>query len=114
VERVRIMITDPARVRKTDPGDPEVCVVHTYNKIYNPEEIEERVEQCRTAGIGCIQCKRRLADKMTESLSPVWERRAELENNPGLVDEILAAGAEKAGKEASATLKIVREVMNIG
>ncbi len=113
-ERVRIMITDPARVRKTDPGDPEVCVVHTYNKIYNPEEIEERVEQCRTAGIGCIQCKRRLADKMTESLSPVWERRAELENNPGLVDEILAAGAEKAGKEASATLKIVREVMNIG
>lgn len=86
-ERVRGMITDPARIRKTDPGDPEICVVHTYNKIYNSEEVSERVEQCRTAGIGCIQCKRRLADKMQLNLEPMWQRRAELENNPGMVDE---------------------------
>lgn len=113
-EKVRLMITDPARVRKTDPGDPEVCVVHTYNKIYNDEEVEERIAQCRTAGIGCINCKRRLADKMIESLNPIWERRAQLENNPGIVEEILTAGADKARKQAAETLRVVREVMNIG
>ncbi|MBO8168303.1 MAG: tryptophan--tRNA ligase [Thermoanaerobacteraceae bacterium] len=112
-ERVRNMVTDPARVRKTDPGNPEVCVVHTYNKIYNKEEVTERIEQCRTADIGCIQCKRRLADKMVEALEPIWERRAKLEQNPGLVDEIIAAGAEKARREASETLRLVYEVMKL-
>ncbi len=112
-ERVRNMVTDPQRIRKTDPGDPEVCVVHTYNKIYNIDEVPERVEQCKTAGIGCFQCKRALADKMIEVLEPIWERRAQLEQNPGYVHEVIAAGAQKARKEAGETLDIVREVMKL-
>ncbi|GAW93910.1 tryptophan--tRNA ligase [Calderihabitans maritimus] len=112
-EKVRMMVTDPGRIRRHDPGNPEVCVVHTYNQIYNPEEVEERVTQCRQAEIGCVACKKRLAEKLDEALAPYREKRAELAQNPALLEEILEEGARRARAVASETMKEVREAMKI-
>ncbi|MDA8235523.1 MAG: tryptophan--tRNA ligase [Clostridia bacterium] len=111
--RVNAMITDPARVRKTDPGNPEVCVVYTYQKLYNPGETAEIAEGCRTAQIGCVACKKKLTAVIDGFLSPFREKRQQLLANPGQVDEILATGAEKARKVAQATLAEVREAVKI-
>ncbi|MDD2420920.1 MAG: tryptophan--tRNA ligase [Heliobacteriaceae bacterium] len=112
-EKVRMMITDPARVRKTDPGHPEVCVVHTYQQIYNQAEVADIEERCRTAGMGCVACKKRLAAKLEELLAPIRERREQLLARPGQVEEILAAGSRQARVRAEATLGQVREAMRV-
>lgn len=112
-EKVRMMITDPARVRKTDPGNPEVCVVHTYHKIYNDVEVEDIGGQCRSAGIGCVGCKQRLAAKLEALLGPIRARRGELLSHPGRVEEILAEGSRKARIQAAETMDRVREAMGV-
>ncbi|HBT20488.1 MAG TPA: tryptophan--tRNA ligase [Peptococcaceae bacterium] len=111
--RVRQMITDPQRIHKNDPGNPEVCTVYLYHKIYNPDELEEIEANCRGGKIGCVACKKKLAVKMDEALGPIRERRKELEKKPQLIEDIIADGAEKARKEASKTMEKVREVMRI-
>ncbi len=111
--KVQMMVTDPARIRKTDPGNPEVCLVHTYQNIYNPDEIEEIRSSCRSGSIGCVACKKRLADKLEDFLAPIRERRVYYENKPELLQEILEHGAEKARIEARQTLDLVRSVMKI-
>ncbi|QGG49401.1 tryptophan--tRNA ligase [Heliorestis convoluta] len=112
-EKVRLMVTDPSRVKKTDPGDPSVCVVHSYHEIYNAEEVEEHAQGCRSAGIGCVACKKRLAVKLEEVLGPIRERRQELLSRPGLVDEILEEGSRKARAIAAETMMQVREAMGV-
>lgn len=112
-EKVRQMVTDPQRIHKTDPGHPEVCIVHTYQKIYNPVEINELTVSCQEGKIGCVACKKQLAEKINEVLMPIREKRRQLADNPQAVKEILAAGAEKARKKAGETMKLVREVMNV-
>ena len=109
--KVRSMITDPARVRKDDPGNPDVCIVYTYQKIYNPTTTAELAAECRKAGIGCVVCKKKLADQMDLVLTPYRERREALTANPKRVDEILAAGDQKAAKAAKKTIKEVRNVL---
>ncbi|MHB8171418.1 MAG: tryptophan--tRNA ligase [Thermincolia bacterium] len=111
--RVNAMITDPARVRKSDPGNPEVCVVYTYQKLYNPGETAEITEGCRTAQIGCVACKKKLAVVIDGFLSPFREKRQQLLANTDHVQEILATGAQKARKVAQATLAEVREAVKI-
>ncbi|MDR3564100.1 MAG: tryptophan--tRNA ligase [Negativicutes bacterium] len=111
--RVRLMITDPARVRKTDPGNPDVCTVFTFQKLFNIEEMNDINTQCRGAGIGCVECKKRLAEKMVVSLADIHVRRAELEKNPQRVREILAYGAERARLVAADTMQEVRAAMNL-
>jgi len=111
--RINSMITDPARVRKTDPGHPEVCVVYTYQKLYNPGETAEIEEACRTAQIGCVACKKKLAGLIDQALAPYREKRLELQANPGIVDDVLAAGAEKARKTAGETMAEVRDAVRI-
>ncbi|MBZ4652673.1 MAG: trpS [Peptococcaceae bacterium] len=113
LEKVQMMVTDPARIRKTDPGNPEVCLVHTYQNIYNPAEIEEIRLSCRRGSIGCVVCKKRLAGRLEEFLAPIRERRVYYENKPELLREILENGAEKAREEAGKTLELVRSVMKV-
>jgi tryptophanyl-tRNA synthetase len=111
--RVRLMVTDPKRVRKNDPGNPDVCTVYTFHKIFNKEETADINIQCRNAGIGCVDCKKRLAERMALNLADIHMRRAELEANPGRVKEILAYGAERARSVATATMQEVRSAMNL-
>ncbi len=105
--------TDPARIHKDDPGHPEVCTVFHYHEAFNTEESDEIAEKCRAGTIGCVACKRRMAEKLNNFLEPMRERRKKYLENPELVDEILIRGTEKARAEAAETMKKVREVMKI-
>lgn len=112
-KKVNAMITDPARIRKNDPGHPEVCVVHKYHSIYNPSELAGIEEQCRRGEIGCVACKKMMHESLNRILAPLRERRREITARRGYVREVLAEGALKARREASETLRMVREAMKI-
>lgn len=110
-ERVNAMITDPARIRKTDPGHPEVCIVHAYHSIYTPDKLAELEEECRAGRIGCVACKKLLAAIIEEFMAPIRERRAEIMKQSGYVDDILMEGARQAKAKAAVTMQEVREVI---
>jgi tryptophanyl-tRNA synthetase len=112
-KKVNAMITDPARIRKNDPGHPEVCVVHKYHSIYSPAEVAGIEEQCRRGEIGCVACKRIMGASLDTVLSPLRERRREIVSRKGYVREVLAEGASKARREAAETMGMVREAMKI-
>jgi tryptophanyl-tRNA synthetase len=108
------MMTDPARVRRTDPGEPEKCPAFQLHKIYcTPEEIEYVSRGCRTAGIGCLECKKVMIKHVVEELAPIREKRAALEKKPGAVEEILAAGNRAAQKVAAETMAEVRPAVGL-
>ncbi len=112
-EKIRTMKTDPARVRKTDPGDPEKCTVWDYHKVFTPEEKhEEIVHNCKTAGWGCMQCKKVLNEAMDEKFGPVTEKRAELEEKDDWQD-VLHEGNKKARAVAKETMATVREKLHL-
>jgi tryptophanyl-tRNA synthetase len=113
-QKLKTMVTDPARVRRMDPGNPDVCPVFDFHKIFSPLPIIEQINrECRTAAIGCIDCKKLVADRLVETLAPIWEARATLTKNPAHLDEIVDEGSRKAGTVAKATLKDVTEAMKI-
>lgn len=113
-QKLKTMVTDPARVRRTDPGNPDVCPVYEFHKIYSPQEVQAQINQdCRTAAIGCIDCKKLVADKMVERMAPMWEARASLMSHPSRIDEIVQDGSQRATKVAKATLAEVNEAMKI-
>ncbi|MGI6648420.1 MAG: tryptophan--tRNA ligase [Bacillota bacterium] len=111
--KVKLMVTDPARIHKTDPGHPEVCIVNTYQKLYNAQEHGQIAEDCRRGQIGCVACKKRLASRLDAYLSPFREKRRSLESQPGQVEDILAEGARKARLEAEKMMGEVREAMRV-
>ena len=113
--KVRTMFTDPMRIKKEDPGDPEVrgCPVFLYHKLYNPNEVLEIEEDCKAARLGCVECKGRLAEKLSEFLGPIQERRREAEEREGYIEEVLEEGARRARSEAEATMEKVRELMGL-
>ncbi len=113
-QKLKTMVTDPARVRRTDPGNPDVCPVYEFHKIYSPHEVQAQINQdCRTAAIGCIDCKKLVADKMVERMAPMWDARASLTSHPSRIDEIVQDGSARAAKVAKATLAEVNEAMKI-
>ncbi|NQU07263.1 MAG: tryptophan--tRNA ligase [Candidatus Abyssubacteria bacterium] len=113
-EKVMKMLTDPARKRRNDPGNPDICPVFDLQKIFgSPEWVEKVNRECRTAKIGCVENKRALADSLNEHLRSFRVRRAELASDPEGVKRILAEGAEKARTVAAATMEEVREAMLI-
>jgi len=113
-QKLKTMVTDPARVRRTDPGNPDVCPVYEFHKIYSPQAVQAQINQdCRTAAIGCIDCKKLVADKMVERMAPMWEARASLMSHPSRIDEIVQDGSQRAAKVAKATLAEVNEAMKI-
>ena len=107
--KVRNMITDPQRQRRTDPGRPEVCPVFAWHKLFSsPETIAWSDHGCRTAGIGCIECKAAMADNLVKWIEPIQARRKEFEANPQKVWDILGAGDKKARADARRTMRRVR------
>ena len=111
-KKLRAMQTDPARARRTDPGDPEKCPVWDLHKIYSDETTQKWVnEGCRSAAIGCLDCKKPLIDKVVEEISGITKRAQEFEENPELVRGIIAEGCEKARTVARETMDAVRQAM---
>ena len=113
-QKLRTMQTDPARVRRTDPGDPQKCPVWTLHEIYSDEPTRKWADQgCRSAGIGCLECKKPLVEKVVEEVGGMRKRAQEFEENPEIVRNIVAEGAEKARDAARATLDDVRRAMHL-
>ena len=113
-QKLKTMVTDPARVRRTDPGNPDVCPVGDLHKIFSNGETIAKVDAgCRSAGIGCIECKGWAADAIVKILSPIQERRKKYEENPRLAWDILEAGSAQARKVAEATMGEVRAAMGM-
>jgi tryptophanyl-tRNA synthetase len=108
------MVTDPARMKRTDPGNPDVCNVYTMHKIFSPQADVEMVNvECRRAGIGCVDCKKLLAKNMNNHLEPFRAKRAEFAAKSGYVQNVLDDGATRAGAIARQTMKEVREAMQL-
>ncbi|SDN09242.1 tryptophanyl-tRNA synthetase [Pseudomonas jinjuensis] len=113
-EKISRMPTDPARVRRSDPGEPERCPVWQWHQVYSDQGCRNWVEQgCRSAGIGCLDCKRPVIESVRLELQPIQERALDYEDNPELVRSILAEGAEKAREAARETLVEVRQAMGL-
>jgi tryptophanyl-tRNA synthetase len=113
-QKLKPMVTDPARVRRTDPGNPDVCPVGDLHKIFSSKETMEKVNVgCRSAGIGCIECKTWAADSLVKILNPMQQRRKKYEENPRLAWDILEAGSATARQVAGATMDEVRESMSM-
>ncbi len=113
-QKLKTMVTDPVRVRRSDPGNPDLCPVGDLHKIFSDGATLAKVnEGCRSAGIGCIECKSWAADALVKLLSPMQERRKKFEGNPRLTWDILEAGTERASKAAAKTMEDVRESMGM-
>jgi tryptophanyl-tRNA synthetase len=113
-KKLKTMVTDPARVRRTDPGNPDLCPVGDLHKIFSCPETMAKVRQgCTTASIGCIECKGWVADNIVSILNPIQERRRKYEENPRLAWDILEAGSVRARAAADSTLAEVRESMHM-
>ncbi len=111
-EKISTMVTDPARKRRTDKGDPAKCPVFDLHKIFSTEDEKKEITiGCTTASIGCIDCKKILIKHVIETLRPIWEKRQELINNPSLLIDIAHEGSKKAKKVAGETLKEMKEVI---
>jgi tryptophanyl-tRNA synthetase len=113
-QKLKTMVTDPARVRRTDPGDPDVCPVGDLHKVFSTASTLARVyEGCRSAGIGCIECKGWAADAIVAELEPMQQRRRHYEDHPRLVHDILHSGSELARVRAEQTMEQVRDAMQL-
>jgi tryptophanyl-tRNA synthetase len=113
-QKLKTMVTDPARVRRSDPGNPDLCPVGDLHKIFSSKETVLKVNDgCRTAGIGCIECKSWAADSLVQLLNPIQERRKKFEQNPRLAWDILEAGSQRARQAAGKTMQDVRASMHM-
>ncbi|HVL76212.1 MAG TPA: tryptophan--tRNA ligase [Noviherbaspirillum sp.] len=114
IKKVRTMPTDPARVRRTDPGEPEKCPVWQLHKVYSDEETKQWVQKgCRSAGIGCLECKQPVIDGILKEQEPMRERAQQYLDDPSLVRAIVADGCDRARKLAQETMRDVREAMGL-
>jgi tryptophanyl-tRNA synthetase len=110
--RTKVMVTDPARKRRTDPGNPDICPVYDWHKLFSPQDtLDWAAQGCRTAGIGCIECKAAMAENLIKWISPVRARRQQYEAHPEQVLRILAEGSAKARKTAKRTMRRVRKAI---
>jgi tryptophanyl-tRNA synthetase len=113
-KKMRTAVTDPLKVRKNDPGRPEICLVFTYHKKFNAAEAPEIDRDCRSGALGCVDCKMRIAGKVADVLAPFREKRAHLEANVSEVTDVLTDGETKARARARATMSEVHTAMGIG
>jgi tryptophanyl-tRNA synthetase len=113
-QKLKTMVTDPARVRRTDKGNPDVCPVYDFHKIFSSTDVIKQVDaDCRTAAIGCIDCKRQVADAIVERFSPMWETRATFTDHPNQTKEVVEEGRKRASHVATQTMTEVKEAMKI-
>jgi tryptophanyl-tRNA synthetase len=106
------MFTDPQKLRRGDPGRPDICPVYALQQVYNANH-RELYTPCTTGELGCVQCKQVLIENLNEKLAPVRAKRAELESHPDTVHEVLRQGASQARQRASATMNEVRSAMHL-
>ena len=113
-QKLMTMVTDPARIKRTDAGNPELSPVYHLHKIFSSkEELEEVAKGCRTAGIGCIDCKKILIKNVFAVMEPLWAKRNELLKNPDILNDIVNKGTDKARTVARETMRLVREAMGL-
>ncbi len=113
-QKLKTMVTDPARVRRTDKGNPEICPVYDFHKIFSNEATIKQIDtDCRTAAIGCIDCKKQVGDALVERFSPMWETRAVVTAEPKRIQEVVEDGRTRASTVANETMKEVKEAMHI-
>ena len=115
-KKTKVMVTDPARKRRTDPGNPDICPVYDWHKLFStserdPGRLDWVRKGCTTAGIGCIECKAAMAENLIRWIAPVREKRLDYEQHPKRVLEILEAGSSKARQSAQRTMERVREAI---
>ncbi len=113
-KKMRTAVTDPQKIRRNDPGRPDICLVFTYHNKFNLEEVPEVRSGCESGSLGCVECKTRCADKVIETLTPLRERRLYYEENITEVKDILHEGERKARAKAQETMQDVRKAMNMG
>jgi tryptophanyl-tRNA synthetase len=114
LQKLRKAVTDPQKIRKNDPGRPEICLVFTYHKKFNPADVPQIENDCRSGVLGCVNCKLNCTSKINEFLAPIIEKRKKLENNIDNVKEILAEGEIKAKLIAKQTMYEVHQKMKLG
>ncbi|MFZ1746421.1 MAG: tryptophan--tRNA ligase [Nitrospirales bacterium] len=113
-QKLKTMVTDPARVRRTDKGNPDVCPVFDFHKIYSSADVVKQIDQdCRTAAIGCIDCKRQVANAMVERYQPMWDKRATILQHPEQTQEMVEEGRKRASHVAQETMQEVKTAMKI-
>lgn len=113
-EKLKKMFTDPLKLRRNDPGRPEICPVHMLHRIYTPQVQLEIIDRtCRTGELGCVDDKKHLAENINKALETIREKRRELESNLGFVNDVLLEGAKRARERAVETMEIVRERMHL-
>jgi tryptophanyl-tRNA synthetase len=112
--KLKVMVTDPARIRRDDPGNPDVCPVFDLHKVFSTEAVQaEAAAGCRSASIGCIECKSWVADAIVATIAPIRDRRADLAGRPSVVNDVLANGKDRAAKRANQTLEEAKHAMGI-
>jgi tryptophanyl-tRNA synthetase len=113
-QKLKTMVTDPSRIKRTDAGNPELSPVYQLHKIFSSKVEQETVaEGCRTAGIGCIECKKILIKNVFNVMEPIWTKRNELINNPDILHDVVDKGTAKAKKVAEETMRLVRKAMGL-
>ncbi|HZK25406.1 MAG TPA: tryptophan--tRNA ligase [Oscillospiraceae bacterium] len=112
-KKVQQMVTDPGRVRKDDPGNPDICAVYTFHSVFNTDELASVEGACRRGEIGCVQCKKQLADRLVAFLEPIYERRQALAGQRDYIRDILLDGAKRASAIANQTMAEAREIVNL-
>ncbi|MDH5429646.1 MAG: tryptophan--tRNA ligase [Nitrospirota bacterium] len=113
-QKLKTMVTDPARVRRADTGNPELCPVYDFHKIFSADSTIYQIDtDCRTAAIGCIDCKKQVGDAMVERFSPMWETRANVTAHPKQTEEVVEEGRKRASLVAKETMREVNEAMKI-
>lgn len=110
---VRKMITDPGRIRKNDPGNPQICSIYAFHRIFNQQELSKIEAACQEGQIGCVECKNNLSGYMQSYLAPIFEKRRELEKDPQAIDDLLAKGSERAREIAAITMQEVRSAIGL-
>ncbi len=113
-KKMRTAVTDPQKIRKNDPGRPEICLVFTYHKKFNPSGAPQIDADCRSGALGCVECKNRIAGAIAECLGPFRERRAHFESHPGEIAAIVADGEDRARARATTTMDDVHRAMKLG
>jgi tryptophanyl-tRNA synthetase len=113
IKRLKTFFTDPKKLRKNDPGNPDGCPVYLLHRVYTPNAVNEIAPPCRTGELGCVDCKMRLAKNLNDALRPIREKRAELVKNPSFVWDVLGNGADRARARAQAVMETVRDHMKM-
>ncbi|MCK9252690.1 MAG: tryptophan--tRNA ligase [Eubacteriales bacterium] len=113
-KKVMSMVTDPARIRKNDPGHPEVCSVYAFHKVFSPDEVDDIGDQCRAGTIGCVACKKKLQERLLAFHEPIHNKRTRLLQDKSGLKALIAEGSAKARTKAAATLAETRRAMNLG